>query len=166
MYFRRRGLSWSNSTASSNRAGLRALAGNDPAPGLVAYRDGRAIGWVSIGPRASYDRLTGAKLLAPMDDRPVWSIVCFVVSRRARGSGVGRALLGAAVDYAAMHGATTIEAYPVADERGRVPAASAFHGVQSMFARAGFEVVTVRRFNAASPPRPIMRLELAPAASG
>ena len=160
MYFRRRGLSWSNSTAADNRDGLRALAAGDPAPGLVAYRDGRAIGWVSIGPRESYERLNGAKLLAPIDERPVWSIVCFVVSRRARGSGVAAALLRAAIAYAAERGATTVEAYPVADERGLVPPASAYQGVQSMFAKAGFEVATLRRFNAASPPRPILRLEL------
>ena len=160
MYYRRRGLSWANSTAESNRAGLRELAGGDPAPGLVGYSDGRAVGWVSVGPRSAYDRLAGAKLLAPLDDKPVWSIVCFVVSRRARGKGVGAALLRAAIDYAAGHGATTVEAYPVASERGRVPAASAYQGVESMFAKVGFRVAEVRRWNAASPPRPIMRLEL------
>lgn len=160
MYFRRPGLSWSNSSPEGNRAGLRELAGRDPAPGLVAYRAERAIGWVSIAPREVYDRLAGARLLAPIDDRPVWSIVCFVVSRRARGSGVGSALLRAAIAYAAEHGATTVEAYPVADQRGRVAPASAYQGVESMFAKAGFKVAAVRRHNSASPPRPIMRLEL------
>lgn len=38
--------------------------------------------------------------------------------------------------------------------------ASAFHGAQSTFERAGFKVVDVRRWNQSSPPRPIMRLEL------
>ena len=95
-----------------------------------------------------------------MDDKPVWSIVCFVVSRRARGTGVGNALLKAAIAFAAAHGATTLEAYPVASVRGRVPAADAYHGTQSMFERAGFTVVDIRQWNATSPPRPIMRLEL------
>jgi len=157
MYFRRRGLNWSNATAAANRAGLEELAAHDPSPGLLAYRDDRVVGWVSLGPRGSYDRLAGAKLLAPVDDLPVWSIVCFVVSRKARGSGVGTALLAAAIDHAAAHGATMLEAYPVAAERGRVPAASAYQGSQSMFEKAGFEVVEVRQWNAASPPRPIMR---------
>jgi len=159
MYFRKRGLSWSNSTAAENHAGLRALSESDP-PGLLAYRDGRVIGWVSVGPRESYDRLGSSKLLAPVDERPVWSIVCFVVSRRARGTGVSSALLRAAVAYATECGATTIEAYPLATERGRVAAASAYQGTQSMFERAGFEVVDVRRWNEQSPPRPIMRLEI------
>lgn len=160
MYFRKRGLSWSNSTRADNRRGLQALAGGDPAPGLVAYDADRAVGWISLGPRESYDRLTSAKLLAPVDERPVWSIVCFVVSRSARGRGVAAAMLDAGVDYARKHGATTLEAYPVAAERGKVPAPHAFHGVQSMFENAGFGVVEVRQWNKASPPRPIMRLEL------
>jgi GNAT superfamily N-acetyltransferase len=161
MYFHKRGLSWSNSTAAGNRADLAELARHEPSPGLVCYHGERVVGWVSIAPREAYDRLSTAKLLAPVDERPVWSIVCFVVSREARGAGVGHVLLAAAVEYARSRGALTIEGYPVADERGRVPAASAFQGTQSMFEKAGFEVVETRRWNAASPPRPIMRLELA-----
>lgn len=160
MYFRKPGMSWSNSTAADNRAGLEELAAGELAPGLVCYRERRAVGWVSLGPRTSYERLSTAKLLAPVDEKPVWSIVCFVVSRRARGGGVGHALLRAAIEYARAHGATTLEAYPVASERGRVPGASAFHGTQSMFERAGFEVVETRQWNEKSPLRPIMRLEL------
>ncbi len=85
-FFRFRGRDWSNSTATENRAALEHLAERDDlAPGLVGYRDGRAVGWVSLGPREDYGRLTTSKILAPVDDTPVWSIVCFVVSRaRAR----------------------------------------------------------------------------------
>jgi GNAT superfamily N-acetyltransferase len=161
MYFRRPGLDWTNSSGADNRAGLARLAENELAPGLVGYREHRAVGWVSLAPREDYGRLTAAKLLAPIDAKPVWSIVCFVVSRRVRGSGVASALLGAAISFATEHGATTLEAYPVATERGRVSAANAYHGTQSMFERAGFSVVEVRRWNATSPPRPIMRMDLA-----
>jgi GNAT superfamily N-acetyltransferase len=159
-YFRKRGMNWSNSTAAANRASLERLASDGPAPGLVAYARGRAVGWVSLAPREDYARLATAKLLAPVDDTPVWSIVCFVVSRTARGRGVGAALLSAAIDYARRNGATTLEAYPASSDRGRIPAASAYQGVQSMFEKEGFEVVEVRQWNATSPPRPIMRLEL------
>ena len=110
--------------------------------------------------------MTKAKVLAPIDDKPVWSIVCFVVSRGARGAGVGHALLEAAIAFAREHGATILEAYPVAAERGRVSVADAYHGTQSMFEKAGFTVVEVRRWNATSPPRPIMRLELHGSAGG
>jgi GNAT superfamily N-acetyltransferase len=160
MYYRTRGLSWSNSTAAQNREGLRELAASQPAPGLVAYRDGEAVGWIGMSPRESYARLESSKVLARVDDRPVWSIVCFVVGAKSRGQGVARTMLRGAIDYARSHGAKTVEAYPVAKSRGKVPAASAYQGSQSMFEKAGFELVDVRQWNKSSPERPIMRLEL------
>jgi GNAT superfamily N-acetyltransferase len=161
MWFRLPGMDWTTSTATGNREGLRALADRpDLAPGLVGYRDGRALGWVSLAPRTDYRRLETSKLLARIDDTPVWSIVCFVVSRQARGQGVAAALLEGAIAYAQQHGAKMLEAYPVAAKRGRVSPSSAFHGVQSMYERAGFKVVETRQWNKSSPVRPIMRLEL------
>jgi GNAT superfamily N-acetyltransferase len=160
MYYRTRGLSWSNSTAQQNRRGLRALASKEPAPGLIAYRDGEAVGWIGLSPRESYDRLEASQVLARLDDKPAWSIVCFVVGAKSRGMGVARALLDGAIAYARRHGAERLEAYPVATSRGKVPAASAYHGAQSMFEKAGFQVMAVRQWNKSSPERPIMRLEL------
>ncbi len=160
MFFRMPGMSWQNASADSNRSDLERLSHEEVAPGLIAYREERAIGWVGLAPRADYGRLTTSKVLKPIDDKPVWSIVCFVVSRHARRQGVAHELLGAAIACAQDHGATIVEAYPVSSERGRVPAADAYHGTQSMFERAGFEVAEVRQWNASSPKRPIMRLEL------
>jgi GNAT superfamily N-acetyltransferase len=161
VYFRFRGRDWTNSTAAQNRAALETLAERtDPAPGLIAYRDGRAVGWVSLGPREDYERIVHSKVLAAVDDVPVWSIVCFVVSRRARGQGVAAVLLDAAIDYARGHGATTLEAYPVDTSAGRIPAANAYRGALSMFERAGFTVVDRRQWNASTPVRPIVRLAL------
>jgi GNAT superfamily N-acetyltransferase len=159
-FWRVRGSSWKGWTAEKNRPVVEGLAGRDPAPGLVAYADGRAVGWVSLGPREDFERLARSKVLAPIDDRPVWSIVCFVVSRSVRGRGVARALLGAAVDYARDHGAATLEAYPVDPSRGRVPAASAFMGPMTMYEKAGFRLVARRQWNATTPVRPIVRREL------
>jgi ribosomal protein S18 acetylase RimI-like enzyme len=164
-YYRIRGRSWSNSTPADNRALLSELADREVAdgaiaPGLVAYGDGRVVGWVSLGPREDYERLAYSKVLAPIDDRPVWSIVCFVVGRRSRGKGIAGALLDAAIDHARASGATTLEAYPTDTDGDRVPAANLFKGTLSMFLRAGFRVVARRQANATSAPRPIVRLEL------
>ena len=165
MYFRARGRSWANSSAASNRADLEGLTfaadtSGGVAPGLVAYRDGAAIGWVSLGPREDYERLAFSKMLRPVDDHPVWSIVCFVVAGRQRGKGVATELLDAAIAYARDRGATTLEAYPIHESRGRVSSDAAYTGTQGMFERAGFQVVELRQWNSTSPPRPIMRLEL------
>ena len=160
-YFRKQGLDWTNSTAAGNRSGLESLAARpDLAPGLVGYRDGRVIGWVSLAPREDYGRLENAKVLARVDATPVWSIVCFVVSKKARGQGVAAAMLQRGIAYAREHGATMLEAYPVAATRGRISPSNAFHGVQSMYECAGFTVVETRQWNKSSPVRPIMRLAL------
>jgi GNAT superfamily N-acetyltransferase len=161
-YFRVRGRDWTNATPAENRDVLSAAARRrDHAPGLVAYAEGTVVGWVSLGPREDYERLAYSKVLAPLDEAPVWSIVCFVVGRKSRGQGVAGDLLAAAIDYARAHGATVLEAYPVEVPHGeRIPSASAFHGTLGMFKRAGFKVVERRRQNKAGPVRPIVRLAL------
>lgn len=160
VYYRFRGRDWTNSTAAKNRAALERLAADDPAPGLVAYEGDAVVGWVSLGPRESYGRLAFSRVLAPVDDTPVWSIVCFVVARQRRGQGIADALLAAAIEHARSHGATMLEAYPADTAGERIPSANAFKGTLSMFERAGFEVVARRQATAGSPPRPIVRLAL------
>jgi ribosomal protein S18 acetylase RimI-like enzyme len=163
-YFRVRGMSWSNSTPEGNRAVLEAATetalAEGHSTGLVAYIEDNAVAWVSLGPRSDYERLAYSRVLAPVDDTPVWSIVCFVVGRRLRGQGVAGALLDAAIGYARDHGAVALEAYPVDTKDGRIRPAEAFKGTLSMFERAGFEVVERRRANRNSPERPIVRLSL------
>ena len=165
MYFRARGRTWSNSSPEANRAELRKLAENGDrkdsiAPRLVAFREGSAVGWVSLAPREDYERLAFSTMLRPIDDRPVWSIVCFVVGRHHRRQGVAAALLEAAIGYARTHGARTLEGYPLHESRGKVASSAAYVGTQAMFERAGFTVAELRSWDSSSPPRPIMRLEL------
>jgi GNAT superfamily N-acetyltransferase len=93
--------------------------------------------------------------MARVDDRPVWSVVCFFVRKEHRGRGLSVALLRAAVALAARHGARVIEGYPVEPRAGRTGDAFAWTGLASTFARAGFREV-VRR----SPTRPVMRSEV------
>ena len=160
-YYRVRGVDFSSGSAQRNRRALDGAVDSTAAdgrnPGLVAYRDGDPVGWVSLGPRDDYERLQHSKVLAPVDDKPVWSIVCFVVARSARGEGIATALLAAAVDYAREHGATLLEAYPVETDGERVSSALVYKGTLGMFERAGFEVVERRRATATSAPRPIVR---------
>ncbi len=164
-YYRIRGVDFSAGGSARHRKVLETAAadGTDDgrAPGLVAYDGERAVGWVSVGPREDYERLAHSKVLAPVDDTPVWSIVCFVVGRAARGQGVAHTLLDAAIDYARAHGATTVEAYPVEVQEGeRIDSAVVYKGTLSMFERRGFEVVARRQHNRASPIRPTVRLTL------
>ena len=143
MFWRLRSKDWSFANAAETRDGFHRLVdeAGDPAPGLLAYEDGRAVGWVSVAPRDDYERLTHSRVRPKLDETPVWSIVCFVVSRSARGHGLTARLLDAASDYAADHGAPALEAYPVDPGDGRVPAALGYTGLLSTFTAAGFEVV-------------------------
>jgi GNAT superfamily N-acetyltransferase len=143
MFWRVRSKDWSFANAAEARDGMRALveADPDPAPGLIAYADGRPIGWVSVAPRDHYQRIVNSRVRPALDDVPVWSIVCFVVSRAARGQGVTTRLLDAAMDYARAHGAPALEAYPVRPTARRVPAAVGYTGLLSTFEKAGFRVV-------------------------
>jgi GNAT superfamily N-acetyltransferase len=161
VFWRLRSKEWSASSPSRNRAMLGSLADRDPAPGLVALRDGRAVGWVGLGPREDFDRLEHSRVRPRLDDLPVWAVVCFVVSKSARGEGLARRLLDAAVEYARKHGAPAIEAYPVAPDGGRVEAAKAYTGVLSMFEAVGFREVQSVESATATVRRTIVRMDLA-----
>ncbi len=73
--------------------------------------------------------------MKPVDDHPVWSIVCFVVPSPYRGAGVAAALLRHAIAHARGCGAYILEAYPI-DKPGRSPGQWLWHGTKTMFDRA------------------------------
>lgn len=158
-FWRKPGSNWSNTSRDDNRADLEALVRDgEPAPGLVALRDGTAVGWVGLGPREAFPRLARSRTLPQLPGDAVWSINCFVVARAARRSGVAKALLGAGVEYAAAHGAKVLEGYPVATRGSRIPSASVYTGTTSMFEAAGFEIAAESTSKAASgAPRVVMR---------
>ncbi len=94
--------------------------------------------------------------MKPVDDRPVWSIVCFVVPMEFRCQGVARALLAGAIGIARRRGVAMVEAYPVDDDMPGSPD-SPWFGSKRMFDEAGFVEVARRR-----PARPVVRLALGP----
>lgn len=117
-----------------------------PPPGLIAYVDGEAAGWIRLGPRTTQLRILHTKAITaatrqPLDDPRVWSVTCFVVRKEHRGRGINAQLLEAAIDYARDSGARLIEGYPVDTSAGRVPSNDLFHGALSTFLGAGFENV-------------------------
>jgi ribosomal protein S18 acetylase RimI-like enzyme len=140
--------------AKANRAALKALVNAGHQPGLIGYRGEVPVGWVSVGPREEYLRLKRSPIAKAIDDKPVWSIVCFVVPAEHRDQGVARALLKGAIAYAKKQGAKLIEAYPV-DKPTRSYDDSMWFGAKSMYDKAGFKEVARRK-----PQRPIVRKEI------
>lgn len=136
--------------AKNKRALRRIVAAGEP-PGILAYVNGEPAGWCGLGPRADFRRLEKSKVLAPVDDRPAWSVVCFFVARPYRRQGLSVRLLREAVRHAAARGATLVEGYPT-DTRSRAADAFVWTGLATAFERAGFREVARR-----SRTRPIMR---------
>ena len=126
--------------SARRRTAMTQLAGRNPAPGLLAFANGEAVGWIAIAPRAEYTRLVRSRATPPVDDAPVWVIPCITVRKGHRGQGIAVALIKAAVAYAARHGAPAVEAYPRADA-GRTGDDNAYFGTEPLFRRAGFAVI-------------------------
>ncbi|MGA8979015.1 MAG: GNAT family N-acetyltransferase [Pedococcus sp.] len=143
----------------SRERAMRALCEREHPPGVVTYLDGTPVGWCSISPRSQIPRLEASTLIRPVDDVPVWSIICVVVRSGHRRRGVTHQLLEGAVAYAAAHGAPAVEAHPV-DPVGRMDLTMAFVGTRGMFEKAGFEVVGTTGAVASRLPRLVMRRDL------
>jgi GNAT superfamily N-acetyltransferase len=155
MAYRKSGSGWS-AWGQGNKNALRALVDRGYVPGLIGYREGNPVGWISLGPREDYARLRRSPIMKPVDGRAVWSIVCFYVDPRARARKVSEGLLKAAVAYARSKGATLLEAYPI-DKKAPSHPDSMWFGAKSMFDRVGFKEVARRK-----PTRPVVRKSVRP----
>jgi len=142
------------SVSESNKRSLKALVDRGIVPGLIGYFGDRPIGWVSLGPREDYARLARSPVMKPVDEKPVWSIICFVVDPSLRHQGVAKALLNGALAWARENSVPLVEAYPV-DKTGPASDDSMWFGAKRMYDRAGFIEVARRK-----PARPIVRKRL------
>jgi GNAT superfamily N-acetyltransferase len=155
---------------TTRAARLRELTEQEPAPGMLAYvRAGDATdagttglgdaaaggaalapgegaevaGWLGFSRRSAARSLQRSRVLpvGEPDTWPTtWVFMCVTVRAGFRRQGVAQALLDAGVAYAAAHGATALDAFPVEPEPGRrVPVSAAFVGTVGMFERAGFD---------------------------
>ncbi len=144
---------WERLKGEQNRRRMKRLVENGKRPpGLLAYLGREPVGWISIEPREVFSKLARSRVLAPVDDEPVWSIVCFFVDRRYRRRGLSVALIEGAVDYARKKGARIIEGYPVEPKKKPMPPVFAYTGLAAAYRRARFQEVARR-----SETRPIMR---------
>jgi ribosomal protein S18 acetylase RimI-like enzyme len=155
MYYRRSGDAGAApagvTKAQANKAAFKAIVDAGRMTGVIGYRDGVPVGWLSFGPREDFDKLRRSPVMKAVDDLPVWSVICFVVPAEHRSTGVATALLDGAIAFARERG-ITLEAYPV-DREGRSADDSMWFGAKSMFDAAGFEEVARRK-----PQRPVVRI--------
>jgi GNAT superfamily N-acetyltransferase len=124
-----------------NRLALYSIVEKGVIPGILGYKDGRAVGWCSVAPREQYGSLERSRVLRRLDEAPVWSRVCLFVSQKYRDQGVGEALIRGAIEYVKNQGGRVVEAYPYKPREKRLSPVSSFMGTPIMFERAGFEEV-------------------------
>jgi GNAT superfamily N-acetyltransferase len=126
-----------------NRRAFRRIVNSGAQPGVLAYAAGQPIGWCSVAPRSEFSFLERSRILAPVDDAPVWSITCLFVSKDWRRRGLSTSLIRAACAHARSQGAKIAEAYPQELQK-ETPAAFVWTGVASAFRKAGFRVAARR----------------------
>jgi GNAT superfamily N-acetyltransferase len=126
--------------SAQRRNAMTKLARRRRAPGLLAFQDDEAVGWIAIAPRTEFRRIESSRATPRVDEEDVWVIPCITVRPSARGRGIALALIRAAVKYAADQGAPAVEAYPRAGSQ-RTKDDNAFFGTEPLFRRAGFSVI-------------------------
>ncbi|MFH2056016.1 MAG: GNAT family N-acetyltransferase [bacterium] len=126
---------------AGNRRALKRIVDSGEVPGIIAYCDSEPVGWCSVAPRERFPRLARARTLKPIDDKPVWSVVCLFVLKGYRNQGVSVRLLKAAAEYVRLRGGKIVEGYPYDPKEGRWADPFVYTGLVSAFKRAGFKEV-------------------------
>ena len=152
MWWRMTRSEFSKKRGDGTKRALKKIVTDGGVPGLLAYDGAEPVGWCSVAPREEFSALSRSRVLKPVDEKPVWSVVCFFVVRSHRRRGLTVKLLEAAVAHAAKKGAKIVEGYPVEPKSGKTADVFAFTGLASAYRKAGFKEVLRR-----SETRPIMR---------
>ncbi|PWK66895.1 GNAT family N-acetyltransferase [Aminobacter sp. AP02] len=159
-YFRLPPATRRDNNRERNKDHIKARIESGPPPGILAFENGEASGWMQIGPRSDVPEFNNAgRGSAPLDpddarDPSVWAISCFFIRSKARGQGLTHRLVDAGVAFARQSGARVVEACPM-DQSKDSRSVGLFVGSTRVFEKAGFARAIERR-----PGRPLMRLEL------
>ena len=155
MYYRLTRSQFEAQKGNKNRAAMKSIVDSGEVPGILGMAGGRAIGWCAVAPRPEFSMLERSRILKPLDEEPVWSIVCLFIEKSHRRKGVSVAMLKAAAEYVRKRGGRIVEGYPVEPKKGDMPDVFAFSGLASAYRKAGFKECLRR-----SETRPIMRYEI------
>lgn len=152
MWFRLTNNEFNTVGGSKKKQMLKDIVDSEETPGLLGYLYDEPIAWLSLGSRENFKRLNRSHILKPIDDKKVWSIVCFFIHKNYRKKGYSKELIREALKYAEANKATIVESYPVETKGKMKDDGAMYHGDARTFLSLGF-VETVRR----RPSRPIMR---------
>lgn len=153
MWWRLKRSQYEKQKGAGNKKAIKKIVNSGNIPGIIAYDGSNPIGWCAIEPRESYALLENSRVLKRIDDKKVWSVVCFFVDRKYRRKGVTEELLQAALKHAKKNRVKIVEGYPT--DSKNTPTAFAWTGFASAFLKVGFKEV-----HRGSSTRPIMRYYL------
>lgn len=131
-------VNWGARTAEENRAAACDRIACSRMQGLLAYRDGRVVGWCNAAPTVLLDSFADEPI---PDAAQVGQITCFVVARDHRRTGVARALLEAACTMLRDQGLRVAQANPSRSARSD---AENHFGPLSLYLASGFSIVEER----------------------
>ena len=126
-----------------NRAEREKRIERGEARGILAFEDGRPVGWVNAGPRTEFGNLRHFAEAVEEGDPPTGSIMCFVIHPDHRSRGVATSLLAGVDGYFRTLGLTQAEAYPRKEppESPDFPWTAAYYkGTPSMYENAGYRI--------------------------
>ena len=127
---------WAVRTAAENRRDMTEFIKDGKVTALLAFVDGRPVGWCNYGETSRLNGVMHRFGLNAAEQQGVGSLACFVISAPYRGHGVATKLLEAALERLRARGVKVAEAYPVKDLQSPQ---SNYRGPLSMYLAAGFE---------------------------
>ena len=153
MYWRLTAPEWKAGDGAGRKAAFKARVDAGPPPGILAYVEGKPVGWVQVTPRADVPRYNRTRTAKPTDPdlERTYALTCFFIHRSRRQSGLMTALIEAACAFAKARGAARVEAAPIEPKRPLMWG-EGYVGIASAFRAAGFEEIERR-----TPIRPFMR---------
>lgn len=155
MYWRMQRKEYDRLRGDGTKKKMKNLVSKGIVPGLLAYENKLPIGWCSVAPREDFAVLDNSRVLKRIDDKPVWSVVCFFINKNYRRKGLSVELLNTLKVFVKLNKGKIIEGYPVEPKSGKTADVFAWTGLSSAFRKAGFKEVERR-----SKSRPIMRFTI------
>lgn len=125
-----------------NKSKMHQLTTQKEYLGILAFDQDDPVGWCSVSPKEKFIRLQNSRLFKSQHpDQNLWSITCLLVRKEYRMKGISSQLINQASHFAFSNGATAVEAYPIISDRKNIPAAFAWIGLASAYAKVGFKKV-------------------------
>jgi GNAT superfamily N-acetyltransferase len=127
---------WAVRTAADNRRDMSTGIKEGVVTALLAYVDGKPVGWCNYGETTRLNGVMHRFGLNAAEQQDVGSLACFVIAAPYRKHGVATKLLAGALERLRTRGVKVAEAYPVKQLKS---AQSNYRGPLSMYLAAGFE---------------------------